>query len=153
MAIQKYVPGRELTRFEEEMDRLFDRFWGAWRRPIMVLERPVLDEHLLPAIDLVEEKEHLVVKAELPGVEKEKIEVSLDDGVLVIKGEKKEETETEGEGYHFSERRFGSFYRALELPAVVDAEKASASYADGVLEIRLPKVEEAKPKEIKVTVK
>jgi HSP20 family protein len=105
-----------------------------------------------PVVDFYDEKDDLVVKAELPGMEKQDIEVNVTDHTLTIKGEKKKAAEIEEENYYQSERYFGSFHRRLELPSDVQAEKAKASFKNGILEVRLPKTEVAKPKEIKVAV-
>ncbi len=105
-----------------------------------------------PAVDLFEDKNDIVVKAELPGMEKENVEVKLTDHTLTIKGEKKKEEEIKEENYYRSERSYGSFIRTLELPTDVHADKVKASFKNGVLEVRLPKTEEAKTKEFKVKV-
>jgi HSP20 family protein len=142
-----------LTRSESDLERLmgdfFDRkarsWWPErWLPAVLDIEPPV--------VDFYEEKDDLVVKAELPGMEKEDIEVNVTDHSLTIKGEKKKEEEVEEENYYRSERSFGSFRRSLELPSDVQAEKAKASFKNGILEVRLPKSEVAKPKEIKVAV-
>jgi HSP20 family protein len=103
-------------------------------------------------VDLFEDKNEIVIKAELPGMEKENVEVKLTDHMLTIKGEKKKEEEVKEENYYRSERSYGSFIRTLELPADVHADKVKASFKNGVLEVRLPKTEEAKTKEVKVKV-
>jgi HSP20 family protein len=105
-----------------------------------------------PSVDLYEEKDQVVVKAELPGITKDDIRVSISDDVLTIKGEKKKEEEDTGKDYYRSERVYGSFLRTLPLPAEVNPEKAQATFRNGVLEIRLPKSEEAKKKMINVKV-
>jgi HSP20 family protein len=94
-----------------------------------------------PAVDVRETRDNVIVKADLPGMEKEKISVSIHDGVLTLKGEKKEESETKGENFFRAERAYGAFYRAISLPTVVDEEKAKAVYKNGVLELTLPKTE------------
>jgi HSP20 family protein len=114
------------------------------RREVMELEAP--------AVDLFEDKNEIVIKAELPGMEKENVEVKLTDHMLTIKGEKKKAEEVKEENYYRSERSYGSFIRTLELPADVHADKVKASFKNGVLEVRLPKTEEAKTKEVKVKV-
>jgi HSP20 family protein len=103
-------------------------------------------------VDLFEDKNDIVIKAELPGMEKENVEVKLTDHMLTIQGEKKKEEEVKEENYYRSERSYGSFVRTLELPADVHADKVKASFKNGILEVRLPKTEEAKTKEIKVKV-
>lgn len=147
-------PFSEMARWEREMERVWDDFFGRRLRPIW-------DERWwparavgvsAPAVDLYEEKEELVAKVELPGMGKDDIQVNITDHHLTIKGEKKKEEEIKEENYYRSERSYGAFTRTLELPAEVLVDKARASFKDGVLEIRLPKSEEAKKKEIKVKV-
>ena len=106
-----------------------------------------------PAVDIVDEKDQIKVKADLPGMKKEEIEVNVENDVLTIKGEKKEEKEIKEKDYVRSERYYGAFHRAFTLPASVDAQKVNATYKDGVLEIALPKKEGAKPKQVKVEIK
>jgi HSP20 family protein len=105
-----------------------------------------------PALDVSDDKDNLVVKVELPGLKRDEINLSLHDGVLTISGERKRESEKEeGESFR-SERYFGKFQRSVTLPTAVDANKVNASYKDGVLTVELPKAEEAKPKQIAVSV-
>jgi HSP20 family protein len=151
------VPRRvssELSRPELDMDRMFEDFLGRRLRPFWP-ERwwPGAGmEITTPVVDLYEEKDDIVVKAELPGLEKDNIEVNLSDKRLTIKGEKKQEEEVKKEGYYRSERSYGSFVRTLELPREVQTDKVRAAFKNGILEIRLPKTEEAKKKETKVKV-
>ena len=107
---------------------------------------------MAPALDLYEEKDDIVVKAELPGIDKDNIEVNITDHQLTIKGKKKKEEETKEENYYRAERSYGAFLRTLELPKDVHADKVKASFKNGVLEVRLPKTEAAKAKEVKVKV-
>jgi HSP20 family protein len=132
---------------------MFENFLGRRLRPFW-LERwgPAATEISMPAVDLYEEKDDIVVKAELPGMEKDNIEVNLSDNRLTIKGEKKHEEEIKKENYYRSERSYGSFVRTLELPSEVQTDKVKAAFKNGVLEIRLPKSEEAKKKETKINV-
>lgn len=104
-----------------------------------------------PALDVHEDKDNYVVKAELPGMKKEDIEVTLNDGVLSISGERKSETRHESAEIHRAERYFGRFQRTVTLPTTVSADKIQAAYKDGVLTITLPKAEEAKPRKIDVS--
>ena len=143
-----------LTRSESDLERLMDDFFDRrarawwperWSLPAVLDIEP-------PVVDFYEEKDDLVVKAELPGMEKQDIEVNVTDHTLTIKGEKKNEEEVEEENYYRSERSFGSFRRDLELPSDVQAEKAKASFKNGILEVRLARTEAAKPKEIKIAV-
>ena len=146
----------ELSRMEREMERMFDsffsprwspfgrgRFWPAHGRGVDVLAVDV---------DVYEEKDEIVATAELPGMDKNEIEVNITDGMLTIKGEKKKEEETKDGHYYYSERSYGSFVRSIELPREVQTDKAKANFKNGVLEIRLPKTEEAKRKETKISV-
>lgn len=106
-----------------------------------------------PEIDVKEEADRYLVHADLPGVKKEELDISVTGNLLVIKGERKQEKETKEKDYYYSERVFGSFSRTLELPTEVDASKVQAAYKDGVLEIALPKSESSKPRQIKVDIK
>jgi HSP20 family protein len=109
-------------------------------------------EGISPAVDMYDKKDEIVVKAEVPGVEKENINISLTEDKLTIKGEIKKEEEVKEEDYYYSERSYGSFVRTLTLPAKVQEDKVKASFSNGILEIHLPKAEESKPKEIKIGV-
>jgi HSP20 family protein len=106
-----------------------------------------------PAVDLYEDKDTLQVKAELAGLKKEDIEISLQDGHLTLSGERKQEETQEGGEVYRTERWVGRFHRSINLPCRVDAEKITATYNEGVLTVTLPKAEEAKPKQIPITVK
>jgi len=136
------------------MDRMREDFFGRrgshwW--PDRWFRADELDVKA-PAVDVFEEKDDIVVKAEIPGMDKDNIQVNLTDHTLTIKGEKKKEEEVKEENYFRSERSYGSFFRTLELPRDVHADKVKATFKNGVLEVRMPKTEEAKAKEIKVKV-
>lgn len=139
----------ELERFFDEFRRLAWPRW--WSRP----ERWMLHGEAFlqpPAIDVLDEKDQLIIKAELPGLSKDDVDVELTDTRLIIKGEKRREKEVKEEHFYRSEREYGSVYRSIELPVEVKTEDATATFKDGVLEIRLPKTEEAKRKLVKVAV-
>ena len=141
------APFREFERMRRDMDRLWDSFVeGAPRR------RGEERGEWLPSLDVSETKNELVVKAEIPGMDAKDIDISLSDGVLTIKGEKRQEKEEKEEGYHLVERSYGSFTRSIRLPKEIQNEKINASYKNGVLKITLPKSEAAKKKEIKIKV-
>jgi HSP20 family protein len=142
-----FKPSKELDRMRGEMDRLWDTFFEG--RP---QKRGRGKEEWVPSLDVSETKSDIVVKAELPGLDPKDIDISLNDGFLTIKGEKKHETEEKEENYHFVERSYGSFVRSIQLPRDVKHEKISASYKNGVLKIVLPKSEETKTKEVKIKV-
>jgi len=147
-------PFTEMARWEREMEHIFEDLFGGRLRPLR-------DERWWPgkilgirepAVDLYEEKDEIVAKAELPGMTKDDIEVNITDNLLTIKGEKKQEEEVKEKDYYRSERSYGAFARRVALPTEVNVEKIRASFKNGVLEIHLPKSEEAKKKEIKVKV-
>lgn len=147
-------PFAEVARLEREMERAFGDFFGG-RLPRMWEERfsPWRSLGLRePAVDVFEEKDEFVVKAELPGMTKDDIQVNIAEHLLTIKGEKKKEEKTEEKDYYRSERTYGAFARSIPLPTEVNPEKVNATFKNGVLEIRLPKSEEAKKKEIKVKI-
>lgn len=123
-----------------------DRFWDS-----LVERRPGKEEvEWLPALDVSETKDEIVVKAEVPGMEAKDIDISLSGEVLTIKGEKKQEKEQKEENYHMVERSYGAFSRFVRLPQEVQGDKIVAKCKDGVLKITLPKSEKAKAKEIKI---
>ena len=151
MAIIRWQPRSELwdpfaslTDIQDEMNRLFD---SSMRRAGM----PQEGVFGFP-LDVVEEKDHLVVRANLPGLTKEDVTVTFHDGHLTIKGEKKVEATTKEANWYRQERAFGSFSRSVELPVAVDTKKIEAHFRDGVLSVSLPKTEESKPKQIEVKV-
>ena len=136
----------QLTNVRDEINRLFDSTSGGFARGTELFNG------WTPALDLYEDKDNLIVKAELPGMKREEIEISVQDGTLVISGERKyEETSKNSEPYR-SERLFGRFHRTVALPKPVLSDKAKATYKDGILTVVLPKTEEAKPKHIEVKV-
>jgi len=153
-AVTPWRPFMDFARWDRDMDRMMEDFFGRRARPWWP-ERWFRREDLevkAPTMDVYEEKDDIVVKAELPGMDKENIEVNLTDHTLTIKGEKKKEEEVKEENYYRSERSYGSFFRTLELPASVHGEKVKAAFKNGILEVRMPKTEEAKAKEIKVKI-
>jgi HSP20 family protein len=146
-------PFMDLPSWERDMDRMMDDFFGRRMRswwPERWFSRE--SEITMPSMDVYEEKDDIVVKAELPGMDKSDIEVNISDSHLTLKGEKKKEEKVEEENYYRCERSYGSFLRTLDLPAAVQADKIKATFNNGILEVRLPKSEEAKAKEIKVKV-
>jgi len=133
----------------DEMDRLFDEFFGKTSERFGL---EVGEGVWSPDVDISETDNEIIVSAELPGVKKDDIKITLQENVLTLRGEKRQEKETKDENFHRVERCYGAFQRSFTLPATVDAKSIKASYKDGVLKIRLPKVEEAKKKEIPITV-
>jgi len=132
-----------------EINRLFDSVTGQSDRD----SAGVFDGDWAPAVDILENGDKVVVRSELPGLTEKDIEVDILGDTLTIKGEKKAENGEKDRHYHRQERLYGSFHRSIALPGEVAAEKAKASFKSGVLEIEVPKKEEAKPRQIKVDVK
>ena len=130
----------------DEIERLFDAPFSA------LAATSELVKGWVPRLDVYEDRENVYVKAELPGMKREDIEISLHDGALSLSGERKSETKTEGTEEYHAERFFGRFQRTLSLPAPVATGKVKAEYKDGILTVTLPKTEEAKPKKIEVSV-
>jgi HSP20 family protein len=142
MVLQRWDPYQELR----QMDKTFDRMWrnlGRW---------PAAAEQWDIPIDVKKKGDEIVVKASLPGVKPEEIQVTVEDNVLELKAESASETESEESGYLVRERAYGAFYRALRLPENVDTEHIQSAYENGVLTVTLPKAEEKKRKQIKVAV-
>ena len=134
----------------EELWQEMNRYFSLPFRAGSIGRMGLLDGTWTPAVDIFENRDNILVKAEIPGMEKEDLDVTVKDNVLVIKGEKKKESEVKEEGGVRSERYYGYFNRTLPLPAYVDAANVKATYKNGVLELTLPKKEEAKSKQIKV---
>jgi HSP20 family protein len=148
MALVRWEPVRELTSLQNEMNRLFTTFFdaptsgngeGAARRWI-------------PAMDLVETDDHFVLKADLPGLDEGDFNLEVEDNVLTVSGERRAEHEDKREGYVRVERAYGSFRRSLTLPEGIDPEGVTASFDKGVLEVRIPKPEERKPRRVAIQV-
>lgn len=140
----QWAPLHQLSSLREEMDRLFETPFSA------LPEKQPFSTGWGPALDLYEDKDNVYLKAEVPGVKKEALEISLHEGTLTLSGERKEEKQLEGASVLRSERFTGKFTRSVTLPAPVDADKVTASYKDGILKVVLPKVEESKPKQIQI---
>lgn len=142
-------PFRDLETIQKEMNRMFDSSLVRW---------PSRDAGLLegawsPAIDIYDSKDNVLVKADIPGMNKDEIEVSVHGDTLILKGQKKQEKETKEKDFVRTERFYGVFNRAIHLPGQVDADKVDATYKNGVLELVLPKKEESKPKQLKIDIK
>lgn len=141
--VRRGTEGGAVTSFRDEIDRLFEDFVSGLR--------PVFARgEWMPLMDVSETDKEVMVKAELPGIDPETVDVSITGDLLTIKGEKKEETTREGENYYRMECRYGAFHRALTLPATVDANKVNATFKNGVLRVTLEKKEEAKARSIRV---
>jgi HSP20 family protein len=146
-ALAAWRPFGGIEPFRQEMETLFDRFFGEENGNGHALRA------WTPRVDVEETEKEIVVKADVPGVDPKAVEISIENGVLTVRGEKKEEKEEKKKGYHRVERFSGSFYRAVTLPPGADADKVSATSANGVVTITVPKKPEAQPKRIAVTPK
>jgi HSP20 family protein len=147
MALARWTPRGDLQSFQDEMNRMFNQFfqggtgeeagWGVrtWA----------------PPVDIYETDDALILKAELPGVSKDDVSIEIHQNTLILRGQRKHEAEVKEEHYHRVERAYGTFQRSFTLPTLVDQEHVQATYKDGVLELRLPKSEAAKPKRIAIT--
>jgi HSP20 family protein len=137
--------------FRGEMDRLFDRFGFPSLRRMFDMEPAFTFS--MPAIDMSEDEKAYKISAELPGLDANDVDVSVSGNMLVLKGEKRQEKEEKDKNYYFSERAYGSFQRAFELPASVDRDKVAADFSKGVLTITLPKTPETQKPQKKIEVK
>ena len=147
MTLVKWAPERDLTLLHDQIGKMFqDTLWRSFPREDWGLGiRP-----WTPAVDILEDQEHLVIKAELPEMDLKDIEIKVVERLLTIKGERKMEKEDKKENYHQMERSYGSFSRSFTLPETVEQENITASYERGVLKIVLPKKEETKPRKISI---
>ena len=143
MNIIKWNPWNEATRLQ-------DRFFGDSFFPAIGLNDEFETRNWRPAVDVYDKDDKLVIKAELPGIEKNDIEIDVKEGVLTLKGERSYENEVTEQNYYRKERTYGKFHRAFTLPESVDTEKIAANLKDGVLTVDIPKAEERKPKKISV---
>ena len=141
-----WSPVEPLSTLSEEINRLFDSPFGEFTRHMKLFNG------WMPALDVYEDKDNLIVKAELPGMKREEIDISVHDGTLTVSGERTYEEKNQDAEPYRSERFFGRFHRTLALPKPVQTDKAKANYKDGILTVILPKTEEAKPKQIQVNV-
>ena len=150
MALVRWEPVRELTSLQSEMNRLFNTFFDS---PTSSREgNDGATRRWVPAMDLVETDDHFVLRADLPGMSQEDVTIELEDNVLTVSGERKVEHEEKREGFYRVERTFGHFRRALTLPEGVAPEGIGATFEKGVLEVRIPKPEERKPRRVAIHV-
>jgi HSP20 family protein len=155
MSLVRWNPARELATWpsdlfgiQREMNRMFDTMFRFDTR-----EEDTAFTAWTPAVDIDEHDDEYIVKVELPGVNKDDVKITIESNILTLRGEKKQEKEIKKENYHRVERSYGTFQRSFTLPTTVKSDKIDAIYKDGVLQIALPKAEEAKPKQIEVKVK
>jgi len=146
MAVVRWDPFRDLSMLQDRMNRLFEDTNRGWRS-----DEPASTTTWSPAVDIFETEGEIIVKAELPGMDRKDIALNLEKNVLTLKGERRFEKEAKEENYHRIERSYGGFSRSFSIPATVDDDKIRADYKDGVLTIALPKKEQAKPKQIRIS--
>jgi HSP20 family protein len=137
----------ELSDPFRPIEQMFEELWHGWPFGVQADSGRTL---LRPAMDVVENEQDLTVRVDLPGLTPEQLHVEVENGVLTISGETGDTVEKEGERYHYRERRFGSFQRSIRLPNTLDADKVDASYENGVLNVVIPKLPQAQPKQISV---
>jgi HSP20 family protein len=148
MALIRWEPIGELNTIQNEMNRLFNTFFDQ-AAPTGRGGGP--SRRWIPAMDLVETADHYVLRADLPGLSDDDVNLQLEDNVLTISGERKAEHQQHEQGYHRIERAFGSFIRSLTLPDGVDPDAVQADFDRGVLEIKIPKPEQKKPRQVQIT--
>ena len=146
MTLVKWTPMREMMALPYRINRLFDD--SFFRAGFSDNDLALSAWH--PMVDIYDDNDHIVIKAELPGIDKKDITIDLKDGVLTLKGERNVENEEKEDNYYRRERSFGKFERAFTLPTGLDPEKIKADYKDGVLKIEIPKPEKEKPKQITI---
>lgn len=148
MPITRWDPFRDLDEMSGRLNRLFARSELSRLPPNALLA----NADFSPAVDISETAEEYLIKAELPDVQKENLKVSVEEGVLRISGERKQEKEEKNKKYHIVERSYGSFMRAFQLPSAIDESKVVAEFKEGMLNVRVPKTERATPKSVEIKV-
>ena len=146
MNVIKHDPFRELRNLQDEMTRLFT---GV--RPASFNREEMTNGAWAPNVDIFEDKDRLILEAELPGMSRDDFEISVENNVITLRGERKFEKKTEGDNYHRIERSYGSFTRSFTLPQTVTADGATAEFENGVLRVALPKREETKARKIEIS--
>jgi|SRR5882724_57658 len=146
MALVRWTPMGNLQSFQHEMNRMFNQFFQGSNGEEAGSKLSTWN----PSVDIYETDDALVIKAELPGVSKDDVSIDVHQNTLTLRGQRKHETEVKDEQYHRVERSYGSFQRSFTLPSTIDYEKVQATFKDGVLELHLPRLESAKPRQIAI---
>lgn len=152
MALVRWDPVREIDTLQGEMNRLFASFFDTPTTRNGAAGGGGTTRRWLPAMDLVETGEYFVLKADLPGMTESDVKIEVENNVLTLSGERKTELEDKHEGYYRLERSTGAFSRALTLPEGIEADAVTASFEDGVLEVRIPKPVQAQPRRVQIAV-
>jgi HSP20 family protein len=148
MTITRFDPFRQLVRVQDRMNRLFEDALG---RPAE--EADFYAGAWTPAVDILETANDIVLRAELPGVKSEEVDIRIENNTLTLRGERKYEVNDEKMNYHRRERTYGAFSRSFTLPSIIEQDKVTAEFKDGILQVSLPKKEETKPKQIAIKIK
>jgi HSP20 family protein len=146
MALVRWTPMGNLQSFQHEMNRMFNQFFQGSNGEEAGSKLSTWN----PSVDIYETDDALVIKAELPGVSKDDVSIDVHQNTLTLRGQRKHEAEVKDEQYHRVERSYGSFQRSFTLPSTIDYEKVQATFKDGVLELHLPRLESAKPRQIAI---
>jgi HSP20 family protein len=146
MALVRWTPMGNLQSFQHEMNRMFNQFFQGSNGEEVGSKLSTWT----PSVDIHETDDVLVIKAELPGVSKDDVSIDVHQNTLTLRGQRKHEAEVKDEQYHRVERSYGSFQRSFTLPSTIDYEKVQATFKDGVLELHLPRLESAKPRQIAI---
>jgi len=149
MALTRWDPFRDLVTLQDRMNRLFEDSLSRSK----TTDQEMAMGAWTPAVDIYETPEHVVLRADLPGIAEKDIDVRIENNVLVLRGERKFLKEAKEEDYHRIERSYGVFSRTFQLPGTIDQNKIQAVHQDGVLEVRLPKREDSKPRQVKIDIK
>jgi HSP20 family protein len=144
MTITRWDPFREVVALQNRVNNLF--------REMNEGDSPLTAASFVPAVDIYEDSQKVVLKLEVPGIEEKDLDIRVENNTLMVKGERKFEKEEKEENFHRIERRYGTFYRAFTLPSTVDTEHVQANYQNGILKLELSKKPEAQPKQIKVNI-
>ena len=153
MTLVKWNPSKELLNVEREFNKLFNTFNRRFGFDDSTMNEELENAVWSPLTDISENKDQYILKMDLPGVSKENLKLSFNDGELIISGERKQEKEGKDSKYHRIERTYGKYFRAFTLPQTIQADKINAEFKDGQLTVTVPKSEEAKPKELEIKVK
>jgi HSP20 family protein len=147
--LSRWNPGTEIKNLQQQLNRLMLEPFARVTAP----DEDLVSGTWVPPVDVVETQDKIIVRAELPGMKQEDVNIEFENGILTLRGERKFQKETSEHTYHRVERAYGNFIRSFTLPRTVDPEKISASYRDGLLEIEVPKKEDAKPRQIKIGIR
>ena len=145
MTLVRWRPFGELEDYRDQVDRVFDEMWRRARTGTSGMG------NWLPAVDLCENEHEFKLVAELPGMSKDQIKITLNEGMLTLRGEKKAESQNKNESWHHVERTYGTFERSFQLSTRVNKEKVTARFENGVLTVHLPKTEDSRPREIDIS--